>query len=133
MAAMDLVRLGFNNHQFDLIICNHVLEHIRADGAAMREIRRALLPEGLALLQVPLSRVLSRTYEDFSLRTSEQRKAAFGQRDHVRIYGADFSNRLEHAGLSVRQARVTDEFDEKSIETYALVASDSLYVVRRRH
>ena len=67
----------------------------------MRELYRVLKPGGWAILQVPISLVLEKTYEDFSITGEAEREQAFGQSDHVRIYSRDYKDRLEQAGFRV--------------------------------
>jgi SAM-dependent methyltransferase len=76
-----------------------VLEHIPDDAAAMRELHRIVRPGGVVYIQVPLRG--DTTYEDASITTPEERKDAFGQEDHVRVYGTDIRQRLEAAGFAV--------------------------------
>jgi hypothetical protein len=99
MVAMDLTDIDAPDGQYDVIYCSHVLEHIPDDAAAMREMHRVLKPGGVAYIQVPLRGAA--TYEDASITTPGGRKEAFGQEDHVRVYGADIQKRLEAAGFAV--------------------------------
>jgi Methyltransferase domain len=50
----DLTNLSFDDGSFDLVYCSHVLEHIKDDQAAIREVRRVLAPGGIAVLPVPI-------------------------------------------------------------------------------
>lgn len=99
MEAMDITQIKYPNNSFDAIICNHVLEHIPNDQKAMQELFRVLKPGGWAILQVPVSGVLKHTFEDFSITTPGEREKIFGQKDHVRIYAKDYSDRLKSAGF----------------------------------
>jgi glycosyltransferase involved in cell wall biosynthesis/SAM-dependent methyltransferase len=101
MVKMDITDIQYPDDSFDCIICNHVLEHIPHDRAAMRELLRVLKPGGWAVLQVPISLSLDVTFEDESAITEASREASFGQRDHVRIYGQDYPRRLSDAGFEV--------------------------------
>lgn len=101
MARMDITDIQFPDNTFDAIICNHVLEHIVDDGKAMSELYRTLKPGGWAILQVPISLTLKETFEDSSITTMAGRLEVFGQNDHVRIYGADYVNRLARVGFEV--------------------------------
>ena len=101
MVKMDIAAIQFPDGHFDGIICNHVLEHVVDDRRAMAELYRVLRPNGWAILQVPISVVLDRTYEDFSITTPAAREAAFGQHDHVRVYARDYRDRLENVGFKV--------------------------------
>lgn len=101
MMNMDISTIQFPNDHFDGILCNHVLEHVVDDREAMAELYRVLRPNGWAILQVPISMALDRTYEDFSITTPAAREAAFGQHDHVRVYARDYKDRLENVGFKV--------------------------------
>lgn len=119
----DLTRLSFGDCAFGVVIANHVLEHVADDRAAMKEIFRVLQPGGLAVLQTPYSDKLTRTFEDESIRDEEARLQAFGQEDHVRLYGRDLFSRLQSVG-----------FVSKVLEHDAVLKDygESLYGVNRR-
>jgi SAM-dependent methyltransferase len=112
MVKMDVTDIQFPDAHFDTIICNHVLEHVDDDVQAMRELYRTLKPGGWAVLQVPLSPSLEKTYEDPSVTTKRQKQRIFGQRNHVRIYGLDYRERLESAGFDVDVFRWSKEAEE---------------------
>jgi predicted SAM-dependent methyltransferase len=101
MVKMDVTNIRFPDDAFDVIICNHVLEHVLDDVKAMSELFRTLKRGGWAILQVPVSLMLKNTYEDPSITTEAGREEAFGQGDHVRVYGQDYPNRLARAGFDV--------------------------------
>jgi SAM-dependent methyltransferase len=107
---MNVLNLPFEDSTFDLLICNHVLEHIPNDTDAMTEIYRVLKENGKAILQVPISKNTEATREDASITSPEQREAVFGQFDHVRIYGQDYSERLESTGFKVERVNISEEF-----------------------
>ncbi|HXD77862.1 MAG TPA: methyltransferase domain-containing protein [Puia sp.] len=99
----DATRLGFADASFDIVIANHVLEHIPDDAAAMKEFRRVLRPRGAAILQVPFSPTLPATLEDSRVTDPLERESMFGQRDHVRVYAlTDYVKRLSAAGFRVQ-------------------------------
>jgi SAM-dependent methyltransferase len=97
----DITSIGYPDDSFDLIICSHVLEHVPNDGLAMRQLCRVLKPGGAAVLQVPISASLPHTIEDPSVTDPRERERRFGQNDHVRIYGADYTDRLRDSGFRV--------------------------------
>lgn len=99
---VDATRLDFAPESFDLVIANHVLEHIPDDRVAMREIHAVLRPGGQAILQVPFSTTIAASIEEPVTEDPEVRSASFGQSDHVRIYRLDdYLARLRDAGFDV--------------------------------
>ena len=98
----DLMSMSFDSETVDVFIANHVLEHVADDMQAMAEIRRVLKPGGVAILQTPFSPVLEKTWEDPGIVTLDARLQAYGQNDHVRLYGRDIFQRLASCGLIPR-------------------------------
>jgi len=125
---LDITQIPFTDEEFDIIICNHVLEHVPDDKKAIRELYRVLKPGGLAILQVPISKILPTTFEDSSVVTPEERERIFGQFDHVRIYGQDYNDRLENAGFTVQRYNPTREKWSVPFEKFAINPEEDLYV-----
>jgi predicted SAM-dependent methyltransferase len=117
---MDLTDLRFEDDRFDAIICSHVLEHIVDDTQAMRELCRVLKPSGLALIMVPQDMTLEATYEDPTITSPQDRSRAFGQGDHVRVYGLDFQDRLRAAGFAVELEKYIELLPESVVRRHAL-------------
>lgn len=103
---LDLRELPFGDESFDLLICNHVLEHIRDDSRALSECFRVLRHGGVAILQVPYS-TNSLCTDERTVATAAERAELYGQHDHVRLYGLDYRGRLEAAGFMVETYRPT--------------------------
>lgn len=99
---VDMLNMEFPDHAFDLVIANHVLEHVADNGKALSEIRRVLRPGGLAILQTPYSAMLSNTFEDEGIQSHSAREFAYGQDDHVRLFGSDIFSRFVKAGFISR-------------------------------
>jgi SAM-dependent methyltransferase len=99
---VDITRMPFADSSVDLLIANHVLEHVEDDVCALREIHRVLRPGGLAILQTPYSEVLTDTWEDRGIVDPQARFHAFGQEDHVRVYGRNIATRFSTTGLVSR-------------------------------
>lgn len=125
MVKMDITDMQFPGNQFDCIICYHVLEHIPDDQMAMKEMFRVLKPGGWAILQVPILR--DKTFEDPSVITPEDRERVFGQRDHVRIYGLDYKDRLEQAGFSVKVDDYVKQMSDDVVRKYGLMKDENIY------
>ncbi len=117
---IDVMDIPFAAESFDYLLCNHVLEHVEDDRLALAEIQRVLKPGGWAILMCPVDHRQPTTLEDPAVVTPEDRHRAFGQGDHVRLYGRDYPRRLEDAGFEVRVDRYLDRFDEGSIARFGL-------------
>ena len=127
----DICDLPFEDDTFDVILCNHVLEHIRDDTKAIRELYRVLRPGGWGVFQIPqdLSREL--TFEDNSIRNKKDRARIFGQYDHVRIYGRDFFEKLRSVGFAVNEVDYTGQLPPEKIWRYRLAMGEILPVVTK--
>jgi ubiquinone/menaquinone biosynthesis C-methylase UbiE len=53
-SRVDMRCLPFATASFDLVYASHVLEHIKQDIQAINEIKRILVPGGIAILPVPI-------------------------------------------------------------------------------
>ena len=125
---MDITRIPFEDNTFDVIICNHVLEHITDDRKAISELYRALKPGGFSMMQVPISEVLKQTHEDPMITTEEERVKQFGQKDHVRIYGEDYFKRLEDAGFRLEITGLSDYTHIPRVSRMALHEKEKVVV-----
>jgi SAM-dependent methyltransferase len=115
---LDVTALPFEDRHFDAIICSHVLEHVPDDRRALAELRRVLRPDGWAVLLVPILR--ERTIEDPTETDPAERLRRFGQRDHVRVYGRDFYERLRDAGFAVTIQRPVLDMTDAERERYGV-------------
>ncbi|PIR14218.1 MAG: SAM-dependent methyltransferase [Flavobacteriales bacterium CG03_land_8_20_14_0_80_35_15] len=124
----DICNLPFADAVFDVVFCNHVLEHITDDTKAMQELYRVLKPRGFGIFQIPQDLSKEKTYEDFSITSPAERTKHFGQYDHVRIYGRDYFNRLRAVGFKVQELNYCQNLSAKTIEQYRLVSDEILPV-----
>ena len=102
---LDVTNIDLPDNQYDVVICNHVLEHVNDVNKAFSEIKRILKPCGWAILMVPINPNVD-TWEDPSITDPEERKRCFGQYDHVRQFGRDYAQVLEKAGFKVDADRI---------------------------
>lgn len=116
----DICNLPFEDDSYDTIICNHVLEHIKDDTKAMKELYRVLKPRGMAILQIPQDLNRKVTYEDDSITDPKERSKIFGQYDHLRIYGRDYFDKLRKIGFHVNEVDLTSKLSEEEIDYYRL-------------
>ncbi len=126
---MDIHEMPFKDNTFDVVLCNHVLEHVNNDIRAMQEIHRVLKPGGWAILQVPFfSPVPETTVEDLSVTDPRERERLFGQADHVRKFGKDYAVRIQRSGLAAREDKFNQEFSEEQRFGYGLSNGEILYL-----
>ncbi len=127
---MDIQQIPFGPDTFDVIFCNHILEHVADDRRAMDELYRVMKPGGWGIFLSPVVRGLEFTREDHSLDTPAKRFAAYGQSDHMREYGEDYPDRLREAGFEVDSIDYAAALDPAEAEHYAL-GNDIIYLVRK--
>ena len=127
----DIVDLPFEDNSFDVIICNHVLEHIVDDIKAMSELYRVMKSGGWGIVQVPMKNSLEKTYEDFTITDPKERQKHFGQYDHVRWYGMDYFDRLKSVGFETEINFYSQKFSEADIKRFGLNKNEILPVVRK--
>ena len=116
----DICALPFEDNSYDLILCNHVLEHIPNDRKAMSELYRVLKKGGTLIAQVPLDEKRTTTFEDDSITDRKERTKVFGQYDHVRVYGKDYLEFLNQTGFSSKFIDYTEKLPKEEIKRYGL-------------
>lgn len=99
---INILAIQYAAETFDFIIANHVLEHVDDDLVALSELRRVLKAGGYAILQTPYSPKLTKTFSDPGIESDYARYHAYGQNDHVRLYGNDIIDRIESVGFKSR-------------------------------
>jgi len=127
----DLISTNFKDEYFDLIICNHVLEHIEDDKSALNEMYRILKYNGISILQVPINVKRENTFEDLSIKSKIQRQKYFGQYDHVREYGLDFKDRVEQAGFKVEMINYSKKISQDLVIKYGLMKDDLIPIGKK--
>ncbi len=127
----DICDLPFEDNGFDVILCNHVLEHIPDDAKAMSELLRVMKPGGWGIFQIPQDLDRETTYEDDSITDKKQRAKVFGQYDHVRIYGRDYFKTLEKAGFKVSPVPYSSQLSKEEVDRYRLAKREIIPLVRK--
>ncbi|MDA8768707.1 class I SAM-dependent methyltransferase [Winogradskyella sp.] len=125
----DICDLPFEDNSYDIILCNHVLEHIPDDTKAMKELYRVLKPGGYGIFQIPQDLNLETTFEDDSITDKVERAKIFGQYDHVRVYGRDYFNKLRSVGFKVKEVDYTASLSKNEIEKYCLASGEIIPLV----
>ncbi|MGD1945791.1 MAG: class I SAM-dependent methyltransferase [Croceivirga sp.] len=127
----DICHLPFQDESFDVILCNHVLEHIPDDTKAMKELYRVMKKGGWGVFQIPQDLKREITFEDDSITDKKERAKIFGQYDHVRIYGLDYFDKLRKVGFTVEPIDIGKELKKTQIEKYRLAARELIPFVKK--
>lgn len=104
----DLQNINCQSESWDIIICNHVLEHVKDYKKALRELKRVLKTGGFVVISVPTRHKYSDTFEEFYAGSEIKRKFYYGQNSHLRIFGDNFASYLEDAGFTVQKIKGED-------------------------
>jgi len=128
----DICNLPFQDNSFDVIFCNHVLEHIPNDTKAMQELFRVLKKGGFGIFQIPQDISREKTFEDASITDKIERTKIFGQYDHVRVYGRDYFNKLRSVGFAVDEIDYTKKMAAKELERFCLMKNEILPVCYKK-
>ncbi len=98
VAAGSIYDLPARTDQFDIIVCNQVLEHMERDAQALSELHRVLDPNGILILCVPNEGCLLAQVRNSILQPRIARTT-----DHVNFYtGKKLRGRLEERALQMQ-------------------------------
>lgn len=128
---VDMLQIQFDAQSFDLVIASHVLEHVADDLKALNEIHRVLKPGGYAILQTPYSARLHHTWQDLGIDTDEARLQAYGQADHVRLFGRDIFDRIVSAGFECRVLQHSDLLKDVDPIRAGVNAAEPFFLFRK--
>ena len=126
----DVQSIPMEDASVDVVICNHLLEHVEDDRKALSELYRVMRPGGWGIMLVPEDRGRAATFEDDSITDAEQRTRLFGQYDHRRVYGRDYDDRLRAAGFDVCRIPFAETLTPEERGMYC-VGGDDLIVVKK--
>jgi predicted SAM-dependent methyltransferase len=124
----DICNLPFKDNEYDIIFCNHVLEHIPDDTKAIQELYRVLKPSGMGIFQIPQDLSRATTFSDDSIVDQKERAKIFGQYDHVRVYGRDYFDKLRSIGFKVVEENYTAKLTPEQVEKYCLAKGEIIPV-----
>jgi SAM-dependent methyltransferase len=124
----DICNLPFKDNTYDIILCNHVLEHIPDDTKAMQELYRVLKPGGMGIFQIPQDLNREVTFADDTIVDQKERAKIFGQYDHVRIYGRDYFDKLRSIGFTVIEEDYTKKLSPELVTKYCLAPGEIIPV-----
>ena len=126
----DVQQIPMDDQSVDIVICNHLLEHVESDHKALKEIYRIMRHGGMGVMLAPIDYSREKTFEDDTITDPKQRAEVFGQYDHRRIYGRDYLERLRAAGFEAEEIDYAARFTEQQRTLYSF-GCDKLYIVRK--
>jgi predicted SAM-dependent methyltransferase len=124
----DICNLPFEDNTYDVIFCNHVLEHIPDDTKAMQELYRVLKLGGMGIFQIPQDLSRTTTFSDDTIVDQKERAKIFGQYDHVRVYGRDYFDKLRSIGFNAVEEDYTNKIAPELVEEYCLAKGEIIPV-----
>ena len=128
---MDVHDIPFEENSFDVVICNHVLEHVDDAHKVMTEFYRVMKVGGWGIFQVPIDWKRTETYEDKTITSPEEREKHFWQKDHVRLYGLDYPKKLSSVGFDVRPFDYHQYLDSSDQERFRLHKDEILFILTK--
>jgi SAM-dependent methyltransferase len=127
----DVQNMPFEDNSFDVVICNHVLEHVENDMKAMSEILRVMKPGAYSILLVPNDFNRTVTFEDNTITSPRERTIIFGQYDHRRVYGLDYPEIISKAGFIISEINFLNEITDNVKKRYCLPEKEFMYGYRK--
>ena len=128
---MDVHQVPFEDETFDVIFCNHVMEHVDDFVLAMSELNRVLKKDGFAIIQSPQDYNRANTYEDPSITDPKEREIHFLQNDHLRLFGRDYNHELEKGGFKVKEDFFVQEMNPALVQRYGLPKNEIIYFCQK--
>ena len=108
--SINMESIARPNDTYDIIIANHVLEHVPDDRKAFSELMRVLAPDGFFEMMVPNPYFVPAT-NDWGYPRPENH-------EHFRIYGSDLVKRFQEGTPGTHVLRMTSLDDVTNIEDY---------------
>jgi len=127
----DLHNIPLEDNTFDVIFCNHVLEHVNDSKQCMSELYRVMKPGGWGIFQVPQDLNRADTYEDSSIISEAEREKHFWQKDHVRLFAKNYPLKLVEVGFDYEEFDASSLVGEKDADRFRLSKTEILYIFKK--
>tara|TARA_B110000444_G_C18817890_1_gene586101 strand:- start:1503 stop:2000 length:498 start_codon:yes stop_codon:yes gene_type:complete len=128
----DVHYIPFEDSSFDILMANHLMEHVDNDRKVLKEFFRVMKPGGWGILQVPIDWNNSETEEDRSITDPLERERLYWQSDHLRLYGfEDYPKRLSEAGFEVEAVDMLNLLGEERYTRYCLGDERWVFLIKK--
>ena len=124
----DITNIIFRDNIFDLVLCNHVLEHVKDENLVLKELYRIIKKGGKLIIQVPIAKKLEKKIEQKPNWSDNDRLINFGQKDHVRLHGMDFPKRLKKPCFKVKIFRWWKQKNREDLKKYGFIENDEVFI-----
>jgi len=129
---MDVHDIPYKDNTFDVVICNHVLEHVDDANKVMSEFYRVMKPGGWGIFQVPIDQNNPYTQEDKNILDPKERERLYWQSDHLRLFGLDYGQKLSKVGFKVTEDDFVNKLDPNLVIRYALPKGEIIYFCEKK-
>ena len=124
---LNIESIDLPDSSYDLVLAHQVLEHVN-DGEALKEINRVLSDHGVFVCSVPIVEGWEKTYENSDITAESERWVHFGQGDHIRCYGRDFTARVEVHGFELMTAYTGSP---EEVANYGLIRGEKIFAFKK--
>lgn len=128
---MDIHQIPYQDNSFDVIMCNHVLEHVEDAHKVMSEFYRVMKKGGWGIFQVPIDTSREETFDDPTITDSKEREKHYWQADHLRLFGNDYGKKLAAVGFEVVEDNFINELSKEEVERFALPKGEIIYFCKK--
>jgi SAM-dependent methyltransferase len=131
--VVDITQMQFRAETFDLILCSHVLAHVKEEALAIDEMCRTLKTGGKAILLTTIFDT-DQTTEDLTAITPQQKLERLGQEDIWRKHGRDFIQRLKRPGIVAQKLDYRSNMNDEKVKTFGLGMSsrEVFYILEKK-
>lgn len=131
---LDIQNMELEDESYDIVLCNHVLEHVLDYDRALKELHRIIRKNGFLQIAVPQREDLMVTPATLHGEACEENKILYGQEDHLRIFGMDFEFMLRARGFVIEAVEAgTMPESIKAVVGPALYDYNRLYICHRNN
>ena len=102
---LDIQATGLEDSSYDVVIANHVLEHVDDFRKALQEVHRILRSNGFFICSFPMDPKVDLIDEEIEPLSEKERIHRFGQNDHKRVFGMKADKLLNRKGAATPRVK----------------------------